>query len=87
MRAFRLYPLNFLDFLVAGVNKVSVLAGLHNSQDLGPLLESLHHEAKKVNIRTLHQFSDSGLESTEIGESLESLLCLSECYSDNHMDF
>ncbi|XP_054278823.1 protein misato homolog 1 [Macrosteles quadrilineatus] len=69
-----------------GVNEVSVLAGLHTSPELGSLLESLVSEAKKINIRTLHQFASSGLETTELGESLESLLCLSECYSDR-MDF
>lgn len=75
-----LYCSNVL--VVTEVSKVPVLAGLHSSQNVGSMLNSLHTEAKSINIRTLHQFTSSGLESTELSESLEQLLCLSECYFD-----
>uniref|UniRef100_A0A1B6G8Y2 Protein misato n=1 Tax=Cuerna arida TaxID=1464854 RepID=A0A1B6G8Y2_9HEMI len=70
-----------------GVEKVPVLAGLHSCQSLGHSLETLHSEAKRINIRSLHQFASAGLESLELLESLEQLLCLSELYSDHQMDF
>uniref|UniRef100_A0A1B6LBE0 Protein misato homolog 1 n=1 Tax=Graphocephala atropunctata TaxID=36148 RepID=A0A1B6LBE0_9HEMI len=73
--------------LHTGVEKVPVLAGLHSCQGLGSSLETLHNEAKRINIRSLHQFSSAGLESLELLESLEQLLCLSECYSDHQMHF
>lgn len=64
-----------------GVQKTPVLAGLHSTESVGSMLESLHNEAKRIKIRRLPGFLESGLESLECDEKLEQLLCLSECYA------
>lgn len=68
-----------------GAKQVGVISGLHSTPSVGTMLQSLHSETKKVNMRTLNTFSSSTLESTELSEVLEQLLCLSECYSE-HID-
>ncbi|RZF44787.1 hypothetical protein LSTR_LSTR000739 [Laodelphax striatellus] len=54
---------------------------LMSTESVGSMLESLHNEAKRIKIRRLPGFLESGLEILECDEKLEQLLCLSECYA------
>ena len=67
----------------SGTKQVGVISGLHSTPSIGAMLQSLHKETKKINMRTLNKFSSTTLETTELFEALEQLLCLSECYSDH----
>ncbi|XP_039275900.1 protein misato homolog 1 [Nilaparvata lugens] len=67
-----------------GVQKSAALAGLHSTDSLGEMLQSLHRETKRIKVSRLPGFFESGLESLECEEKLEQLLCLSECYGDSY---
>lgn len=68
--------------LLKGVSNVPVLSGLHSSNSVGTMLESLHLEASKLRLQRLHQFRNSGLEEDEFKECMNHLLERRECYNE-----
>lgn len=67
---------------VKRVSNVPVLSGLHSSNSVGTMLESLHLEASKLRLQRLHQFQNSGLEEDEFKECMNHLLERRECYNE-----
>ncbi|XP_075217245.1 misato mitochondrial distribution and morphology regulator [Lycorma delicatula] len=66
-----------------GVNEAPVLAGLHSTTSISKMLDSLHFEANRINLKELHGLADAGIELLEWQDKLEQILCLSESYSDS----
>ncbi|CAH0382369.1 unnamed protein product [Bemisia tabaci] len=65
------------------VEKSSSIAGLQSAKSTGDMLSSLHSEASRLNLRRILKSATSDLEVEDYSEAKETLLCLSECYSDN----
>lgn len=69
--------------VLADVENVAVMAGLHTGSEIAVTVESLHTEAAKIKYQRFHQFH--GLETDDFKEALEKLLELKECYQDEYI--
>ncbi|GJQ80833.1 hypothetical protein Trydic_g9419 [Trypoxylus dichotomus] len=67
------------------IQSIPILAGLHSCSEISGTIESLHKEAKKLNIERFPQFISTGLEKDAYKECLDKLLDLKECYEDNYV--
>lgn len=71
--------------MLLAVESVPVMAGLHTSSAIAPVLETLHTEASKIKYQRLHSFKSAGLETDDLKETLEKLLELKDCYEDDYI--
>ena len=65
---------------------MSMMTSLECSRSVQGHLDRLRDEAHKLDVRKLHRFLDAGLEADDLGESLENLKSLSQCYSTDYDD-
>ena len=65
-----------------GVYSVPAIAGLHSCRSVGEMLEALHLEVKKLQLKRFHYFCNSGLEEDEYQTCLDGLALLRECYHE-----
>lgn len=65
------------------VKSVPVLAAAQSSADIGNVIETLHREASRIKIVKIHRFAETGLETDDYPEILNSLLDFKDNYEDN----
>jgi hypothetical protein len=67
---------------LTGVYSVPAIAGLHSCRSAGEMLEALHLEVSKLQLKRFHHFCNSGLEEDEYQECLHHLALLRDCYHE-----
>ena len=65
------------------VKSTSVMTSLQSSPSSRDLLEQLHRESAKLNIKKFHHFLDSGLEIDDFSETLSEIASLAANYSSS----
>ncbi|PSN51241.1 Protein misato [Blattella germanica] len=65
-----------------GVYSVPAIAGIHSCRSTGDMLDSLHKEVSRLQLKRFHQFKNAGLEEDEYRDCLHQLADLRECYSE-----
>lgn len=71
------------DARVESVESVAVIAGYHNGNFIGDMLEKLHREVNRIKFSKLHKFSVEGFETTEWKESMDRLAAFKDNYEDD----
>lgn len=64
-----------------GVETVPMMTSMQSSPDTAVLLNTLHSDAKKLNIRKHTRFLEAGLEEDDYQEILQDFVSLEKCYS------
>ncbi|XP_067212096.1 protein misato-like [Linepithema humile] len=68
------------------VNSVAAMAGLHSSNGIAAMYESLLNQIKRIrSIKKFHAFMDSGLEEDEFTECVHNLADCKEAYEDHYI--
>lgn len=65
------------------VRSIPVLATAQSASELANTIESLHREAKRIKIDKIHRFKETGFESDDYPDVLDSLLNFKDNYEDN----
>ncbi|XP_055375804.1 protein misato isoform X2 [Condylostylus longicornis] len=64
------------------IKSIPCMASIQNSTDLSKTIESLHNEARRVNISKIHRFKETGMEADDYVEILENLMQFKDAYED-----
>lgn len=64
------------------VDKVSNVTILQSSAETGKFVESFSSRGQKINLNRFHRFKETGLETDEFNEVMESLKNLCDCYDN-----
>lgn len=65
------------------VKSTPVLAAAQSSGDIANVIETLHREASRIKIAKIHRFAETGFETDDYPEILNSLLDFKDNYEDN----
>lgn len=66
------------------VSSFPVLASVQNSNDLADTIGSLHREAERIKIAKIYRFKETGLETDEYKELLDTLLDFKDLYDEKY---